>query len=69
MILVATPSKLSVIKAGVQVEEDTDHPRGDWMLFDSTNQGHYQLLFSNEQGQAKVAKYIHYISVRDGMAV
>jgi hypothetical protein len=29
MILVATPSKLSVIKAGVQVEEDTDHPRGD----------------------------------------
>jgi hypothetical protein len=39
------------------------------MLYDSTNPGHYQLLFSNKQGQAEVAKYIHYISVRDSMAV
>jgi hypothetical protein len=39
------------------------------MIFNSTNLSHYQLLFSNEQGQAEVAKYIHYISVRDSMAV
>jgi hypothetical protein len=39
------------------------------MLYDSTNPGHYQLLFSNELGQAEIAKYIWYISVRDGMAI
>jgi hypothetical protein len=33
------------------------------MLYDSTNPGHYQLLFSNKLGQAEVAKYIWYISV------
>jgi hypothetical protein len=69
MLLVATPSQLSVIDASAQTEEDADHPGNNWMLYDSTNPAHYQLLFSNEQGQAEVAKYIRYISVRDGMAV
>jgi hypothetical protein len=69
MILVTTPSQLSVVDASVQTEEDADHPGDDWMLYDSTNPRHYQLLFSNEQGQAEMAKYIHYILVRDGMAV
>jgi hypothetical protein len=69
MLLIATPSQLSIVDASTQIEEDADHPGNDWMLYDSTNPGHYQLLFSNELGQAKMAKYIHYISVRDGMAV
>jgi hypothetical protein len=69
MLLVATPSQLSVVNASAQTEEDADHPGGDWMLYDSTNPGHYQLLFSNELGRAEVAKYIWYISVRDGIAV
>jgi hypothetical protein len=69
MLLVATPSQLSVVNASAQTEEDTNHPGDDWMLYDSTNPGHYQLLFSNKLGQAEVAKYIRYISVRDGMAV
>jgi hypothetical protein len=69
MLLIATPSQLSIIDAGAQTEEDTDHPGDDWMLYDSTNPGHYQLLFSNELGQAEIAKYIWYISVRDGMAI
>jgi hypothetical protein len=69
MLLIATPSQLSVVDASAQTEEDTDHPGDNWMLYDSTNPGHYQLLFSNELGQAKVAKYICYISVKDGMAI
>jgi hypothetical protein len=69
MLLVATPSQLSVVEASAQIEEDTDHPGDDWMLYNSTNPAHYQLLFSNELGQAEVAKYIRYISVRDGMAI
>jgi hypothetical protein len=51
------------------VEEDADHSGNNWIIYDSTNQGHYQLLFSNEQGQAEVAKYICYISVKDSIAV
>jgi hypothetical protein len=69
MLLIATPSQLSIVDAGAQTEEDADHPGDDWMLYDSTNPVHYQLLFSNELGQAEVAKYIRYISVRDGMAI
>jgi hypothetical protein len=69
MLLVTTPSQLSVADTSTQMEEDTNHPGNDWMLYDSTNPGHYQLLFSNKLGQAEVAKYIHYISVRDSMAV
>src|SRR5437588_1171075 len=57
-LLVATPSQLSVVNASAQTEEDTDHPGNDWMLYDSTNPGHYQLLFSNKLGQAEIAKYI-----------
>ena len=69
IIRINTPSQISVTEAGVQANEDADHPGDDWMLFDATNPGHYQLIFSNEQGQAEVARYIKYVSVRDGMAV
>jgi hypothetical protein len=69
MLLIATPSQLSIVNAGIQTEEDANHPSNDWMLYDSTNPGHYQLLFGNKLGQAEIAKYICYISVRDGMAV
>jgi hypothetical protein len=50
MLLIATPSQLSIVDASAQTEEDADHPGDDWMLYDSTNSGHYQLLFSNELG-------------------
>jgi hypothetical protein len=69
MLLIATPSQLSVVNASAQTEGDADHPGDDWMVYDNTNPSHYQLLFSNEQGQAEVAKYICYILVRDGMVV
>jgi hypothetical protein len=69
MLLVATSSQVSIVDAGAQTEEDIDHPGGDWMLYNSTNPAHYQLLFSNKLGQAEVAKYIRYISVGDGMVV
>ena len=69
LIRISTPSELSVTDAGVQADEDPDHPGDGWMLFDSNNPGHYQVIFNNEQGQPEVAKYIKYISVGDGMAV
>ena len=69
LIRVSTPSELSITDAGVQVDEDPDHPGDRWMLFDGNNPGHYQVIFNNERGQPEVAKYIKYISVGDGMAV
>ena len=59
----------SVTDVSVQVDEDTDHPGDGWMTYDYANPNNYQLIFVNEQGQAKVARYIKYVSVRDGMAV
>jgi hypothetical protein len=49
MLLIATPSQLSVVDASAQTEEDANHSGDDWMLYNSTNSAHYQLLFSNEQ--------------------
>ena len=62
----ATPS---VTDVSVQADEDADHPEDGWMIYDYTNPNHYQLIFVNEQGQAEVARYIKYASVRDRMAV
>ena len=59
----------SVTDVSVQVDEDADHPGDGWMTYDYANPNHYQLIFVNEQGQAEVARYIKYASVRDGMAV
>jgi hypothetical protein len=64
-----SPSDVSVTDAGVQVDEDANHPGNNWMLYNNANTDHYKLIFSNEQGQAEIAKYIRYISVTDGMAV
>ena len=69
LICISTPSELSVTDARLQADKDPDHPGNSWMLFDSNNPGHYQVIFNNEQGQPEVAKYIKYISVGDGMAV
>ena len=63
----ATPA--SVTDVSVQADEDADHPGDGWMIYDYANPNHYQLIFVYEQGQAEVARYIKYASVRDGMAV
>jgi len=38
--------------------EDPTHPGEGWALFDAGNPGHYPLVFSNEQDQPEIAKYI-----------
>ena len=64
---VATPA--SVTDMSIQADEDADHPGDGWMIYDYANPNHYQLIFVNEQGQAEVARYIKYASIRDRMAV
>jgi hypothetical protein len=61
----ATPS-LSHISISSD-EEETDHPGGEWMVYDGNNPKHYALIFINEQNKEEVAKYIRYVSVGDDM--
>jgi hypothetical protein len=57
------PSHISVSSN----EEETDHPGGEWMVYDGNNPKHYALIFINERNEEEVAKYIQYVSVSDDM--
>jgi hypothetical protein len=52
----ATPSPSHILISSD--EDETDHPRGEWMLYDGSNPKHYPLVFINEQNEEEVAKYI-----------
>ena len=43
--------------------DNPTHPGVRWALFDTSNTGHYPLVFLNEQDQPKVAKYICFRTV------
>ena len=43
--------------------EDPTHPGVGWALFDTSNTGHYPLIFLNKQDQPEVAKYICFRTV------
>jgi hypothetical protein len=58
-----SPSHISISSD----EDETDHPRGEWLLYDGKNPKHYPLIFINEKNEEEVAKYIHYMSVGDDM--
>jgi hypothetical protein len=58
-----SPSHISISSD----EDETDHPGGEWMLYDGSNPKHYVLVFINEQNEEEVAKYIRYLSVGDDM--
>jgi hypothetical protein len=53
---VATPSPSHISISSD--EDETDHPRDDWMLHNGSNPKHYPLVFINEQNKEEVAKYI-----------
>jgi hypothetical protein len=58
-----SPSHISISSD----ENETEHPGGDWLLYDGSNPKHYPLVFINEQNEEEVAKYIRYVSVGDDM--
>jgi hypothetical protein len=60
---IATPSHISISSD----EDKTNHPGGEWMLYDATNPKHYMFVFINEDNKEEVAKYIQYVSIRDGV--
>jgi hypothetical protein len=60
---IATPSHISV--SSDSKDDETDHPGGEWMLYNSSNPKHYTLIFINEQNEEEMAKYIRYLSIGD----
>ena len=45
--------------------EDPTYPGEGWALFDAGSPGHYPLVFSNDEGQSEVAKYICFHSIEE----
>jgi len=64
------PTPAEMAHASIQtedMEEDTDHPGGQWMYFNPGNTSHYPLVFVGTDTRPHAAKYIRYLSVNDGI--
>ena len=61
----STPSPITINPPLSDELEDPTHPGEGWALFDAGNPGHYPLVFSNKEGQSKVAKYICFCSTEE----
>jgi len=51
-----------------QTEEwDANHPGGQWMRYDPGNASHYPFSFIGTDHRPRIAKYIRYLNVNDGV--
>ena len=65
---IPTPAEIAHASTQIEdVEEDTDHPGGQWMRFNPGNTSHYPLVFIGTNARPRTAKYIRYLSVNDGV--
>ena len=55
------------VKTQTEVSMDNDHPGGEWMKFNLGNPAHYPLVYVSEDIHPHVAKYICYLSLKDGV--
>ena len=54
--------------ASTQTEErDADHPGGQWMRYNPGNASHYPFSFIGTDHRPRIAKYIHYLNINDGV--
>ena len=63
---ISTPTHISVSSSN---EEDPNHPGEDWIKYNVNNIKHYPLVFINEDGREKLARYIHYLNLGDGVTL
>jgi len=61
----STPSPITIDPPLSDKLEDPTYPGEGWALFDAGNPGHYPLVFSNDEGQSEVAKYICFCSTEE----
>ena len=55
------------VKIQTEVPTNDDHPGGEWMKFNLGNLAHYPLVYTDEDTRPRVAKYIRYLSLKDGI--
>jgi len=61
----SAPSPITINPPLSKEFEDPTYPGEGWALFDAGNPGHYPLVFSNNEGQSEVAKYICFCSMEE----
>jgi len=55
------------VKTQTEVSMDNDHPGGEWMKFNLGNPAHYPLVYVSKDICPHAAKYICYLSLKDGV--
>ena len=61
----STPSPITINLPLSDELKDPTYPGEEWARFDAGNPGHYPLVFSNEEGQPEVAKYICFCAMEE----
>jgi len=57
-----------IAHASTQTEErDADHPGGQWMRYNPGNTSHYPFSFVGMDHRPRIAKYIRYLNINDGV--
>jgi len=55
------------VETQTEVSTDDDHPGGEWMKFNLGNPAHYPFVYTDNNTNPRAAKYICYLSLKDGI--
>jgi len=55
------------VETQTEVSTDDDHPGGEWMKFNLGNPAHYPFVYTDDNTHPCAAKYIRYLSLKDGV--
>jgi len=55
------------VETQTEVSTDDDHPGGEWMKFNLGNPAHYPFVYTDNNACPRAAKYIRYLSLKDGV--
>ena len=64
---ITTPAEIAHTSTQMEDMEDTDHPGSQWMHFNPANSSHYPFVFVGPDHRPRIAKYICYLNVNDGV--
>jgi len=61
------PARLAHASTQTEDEQDANHPGGQWMRYNPGNASHYPFSFIGTDQRPRVAKYICYLNINDGV--
>jgi len=62
-----TLAEIAHVSTQTENIQDADYPGGQWMHFNFSNTSHYPFVYINLDHRPCTAKYIHYLSVNNGV--